>query len=103
MNAGQRRRLIDDLVNETDLLRRRLKALGVLTERLAEEGVEPILVGGLALEFYTAGGYSTGDVDLALPRSPAVDAAFADLGFAREGRFWIRPELDLFFEAPAPA
>ena len=60
-------------------------------------------MGGCALEVYTDGGYSTGDVDLALPSSPEVDAAFADLGFEKRGRFWIRAELDLFFEAPAPA
>lgn len=103
MDAEERRRRTDELAEEPDLLRRRLKALGLLSDRLAEDGIEPILVGGLALEFYTAGGYATGDVDLALPRSPAVDAAFADLGFAQEGRFWVRPELDLLFEAPAPA
>ena len=74
-----------------------------MADRLAEDGIEPILVGGAALELYTAGGYATGDVDLALPRVPAVDRAFADLGFTTQGRFWVRPELDLYFEAPAPA
>jgi len=60
-------------------------------------------VGECALEVYTDGGYSTGDVDLALPITPEVDAAFADLGFAKRSRFWVRSELDLVFEAPAPA
>ena len=96
------RAIVDELGGEADPIRRRLKALGALTERLAADGVEPILVGGFALSFYTAGGYSTSDVDLALPNTPEVDAAFADLGFEKDGRFWIRPELDLYFEAPAP-
>lgn len=34
---------------------------------------------------------------------PQVDEAFADLGFTKRGRFWVRPELELYFEAPAPA
>ncbi len=84
-------------------MRRRLVALGALTARLAPQEIEPILVGGCALELYTDGGYTTSDVDLALPACPEVDAAFADLGFEKRGRFWVRPELELYFEAPAPA
>ena len=38
-------------------------------------------MGGGALEFYTAGGYATKDMDLALPAAPEVDDAFAALGF----------------------
>ena len=86
---------------EPEPRRRRLLALGLLTERLAKHGIEPILVGGAALEFYTAGGYATTDVDLAMPSSKEVHAAFAALGFEREGRYWHHVELDLLFEAPA--
>lgn len=103
MNKTQLRGRVDELASEPDRMRRRLVALGALTARLAPQGIEPILVGGCALEVYTDGGYSTGDVDLALPITPEVDAAFADLGFTKRGRFWVRPELDLVFEAPAPA
>ena len=88
---------------EPDPRRRRLLALGLLTERLAKVGIEPILVGGAALEFYTAGGYATTDVDLALPASEEAHAAFAWLGFEPEGRYWYHAELDMLFEAPAPA
>lgn len=91
------------LRDEADPRRRRLLALGLLTAELAPLGIEPILVGGGALEFYTAGGYATGDMDLALPHGPDVDAAFAALGFRKEGRFWYHTDLDLLFEAPAPA
>jgi hypothetical protein len=97
------RKRVDGLAAEPDRVRRRLIALGALTARLAPHGIAPILVGGFALEVYTDGGYSTTDVDLALPSGPEVDAAFADLGFSKRGRFGIRPELDLYFEAPAPA
>jgi hypothetical protein len=90
------------LATRPDPTERRLIALGILTDRLREDDLLPILVGGAALEFYTAGGYTTSDVDLALPHCAEVDAAFADLGFAKEGRYWVRDELDLLFEAPAP-
>ena len=102
--SGQRRwNSLDDLRDEPDIARRRLLALGLLTETLAPVGIEPILVGGAALEFYTAGGYATKDVDLALPVATEVDAAFESLGFLKEGRYWYREDLDLLFEAPAPA
>ena len=94
---------LERLEAETDVRRRRLLALGLLTRLLAPSGIRPILVGGAALEFYTAGGYATADVDLALPSAPEVDAAFARLGFEREGRYWHRLDLDLLFEAPAAA
>lgn len=103
VNRTELRQRVDRLAKEPDRMRRRLVALGALTACLEPLGIEPILVGGCALEVYTDGGYTTGDVDLALPSTPDVDAAFADLGFTKRGRFWIRPELDLLFEAPAPA
>ena len=91
------------LHDEPDIQRRRLIALGLLTEQRAPHGIEPILVSGSALEFYTAGGCATKDMVLALPAAPEVDAAFAALGFEKEGRYWYHAELDLLFEAPAPA
>lgn len=103
MDIGELRARVDGLGDEPDRLRRRLLALGALTSRLAPVAIEPILVGGCALELYTDGGYGTADVDLALPSGPEVDEAFADLGFEKRGRFWVRPELGLYFEAPAPA
>ncbi len=95
--------VLDRLHNEPNPQRRRLIALGLLTRQLAPHGIEPILVGGGALEFYTAGGYATKDMDLALPAAPEVDAAFTALGFEKEGRYWFHAGLDLLFEAPAPA
>jgi predicted nucleotidyltransferase len=103
MNSPSLRQRMDALGAEPDSQRRRLLALGLLTERLRPAGIEPILVGGAAVELYTAGGYATKDLDLALPVCPAVLEAFADLGFSREGRFWYRDDLDLLVEAPAPA
>ena len=95
--------LQERLDSELEPRKRRLIALGLLTKALAPHGIEPVLVGGGALEFYTAGGYATSDIDLALSSGPEVDAVFAEMGFTKEGRYWVRDDLDLLFEAPAPA
>jgi hypothetical protein len=72
-----RRARLEALREERDSLRKRLTALGLLTERLAEAGIEPILVGGTALAFYTAGGYATeGNEDAGRRPAPgALDLA----------------------------
>jgi hypothetical protein len=103
VDKGERRARLEALAEERDPARKRLVALGLVADRLREDGLEPVLVGGAAVEFYTAGGYTTGDIDLALAHGPETDAAFADLGFRKQGRFWVRDDLDLLFEAPAPA
>ena len=103
MNRNQAADALRLLRAEPDQRRRRLLALGLLTRQLAEHDLVPVLVGGGALEFYTAGGYATTNMDLALPSASEVGAAFAELGFQREGRYWHHAELDLLFEAPAPA
>lgn len=102
MDTAALRARVDGLQGEPDSLRRRLVALGALTELLKPYRRLPILVGGSALELYTQGGYATADVDLALDHGPEVDRAFADLGFEKRGRYWVRLDLGLLFEAPAP-
>lgn len=100
MNATERRERMDGLAHQPDPLRRKLIALGLLTDRLSSNGLIPVLVGGTAVEYYTAGGYASKDIDLALPTADSVNEAFEELGFRKEGRFWVREELDLLFEAP---
>ena len=56
--------ILNALKKENDPLRKALRVIAVLTEDLEPEGIRPILVGGVALEFYTLGGYATKDIDL---------------------------------------
>jgi hypothetical protein len=77
MKSSELRKRVDALANEPDRMRRRLVALGALTARLAPQGIEPILVGGCALEVYTDGGYSTASLDWSYLRSRVADSAEA--------------------------
>lgn len=84
----------------TDPFKRQLYIIGVLTRVLEKFNVKPVIVGGFALEFYTTGGYNTGDIDLVFPDYELLSKIMADLGFKKAGRHWISRELDVFIEAP---
>jgi hypothetical protein len=65
-----------------------------------DEDAAPILVGGAAVELYTTGAYTTGDLDL-VGHMPAVVAhAFEEVGFERHGRHWIHETAQVFVELP---
>lgn len=62
-----------------------------------------MLGGGAAVELYTAGAYTTGDLDFIGDVTDEVAASLEDVGFRREGRHWIHPEAELFIEFPGSA
>jgi hypothetical protein len=78
---------------------RRLIFVGLLHEHLSELGEEIVLVGGGAVELYTSGAYTTADVDL-VGRTSAVASLLEPAGFARDGRYFVAPELELVVEVP---
>ncbi|MCL5104695.1 MAG: hypothetical protein M1133_11370 [Armatimonadetes bacterium] len=85
-----------------DTLDRRLWVLAIITEYLAPKGVRPILVGGAAVEFYTAGGYATLDIDV-IADVRILGPAMLELGFQKAGRHWTRSDIDIALEAPSEA
>jgi hypothetical protein len=82
-------------------IERKLAVAALIDELIRDFGFRAIVIGGVAVEFWTHGEYSTTDLDLYLPHGPAVDDRLALLGFRKEGRHWVLPEHDLFVEAPA--
>lgn len=60
----------------------------------------PVLVGGAAVELYTAGAYTTGDLDFAGEVTPRVARRLREAGFDKEGRSW-RLGDDVFLELPS--
>ena len=86
------------LEHETE---RKLVVVSIIDELVQRIGFRAIVIGGLAVEFWTHGRYSTSDIDLYLPHGPAVDDLLGSIGFVREGRHWVLRDHDLFVEAPA--
>jgi len=84
-----------------DKIYKNIALTAVITEALKERNIRPIIVGGQAVEFYTAGGYSTMDVDLVTPASiKEIDPIIKDLGFKKEGKYWTYEQLDFALEIP---
>jgi hypothetical protein len=86
-----------------DPTERMLEVAAVVQEALNDLGIHPVVVGGLAVAYWTKGSYLTHDIDVLMPASPRVDERMAALGFEKEGRFWTLPGSDIVFEAPGSA
>lgn len=83
-----------------DPLARRLAFVGLLSSACEALGwPAPVIVGGNAVEFYTAGGYATADIDLAGASEP-IAHVLGEWGFAREGRHFFDERLNLVIEVP---
>jgi hypothetical protein len=86
-----------------DPLQQKLAVIAAITKTLEPFGIRPIVIGGLAVAFYTLGGYATEDVDLAVVGREQFAETMAHLGFAREGRYWTHALFAFPIEAPAGA
>ena len=77
---------------------RHMEIVSILYESLKPYDIRPILVGGAAVEFYTRGGYTTGDLDLVAPGGRELAETMRALGFLKRGKDWINDELEVSVE-----
>ena len=83
-----------------DRIERRLAFVGVLARAYEVLGwPAPVVVGGHAVEFWTAGGYTTVDIDMAGASEPAAQI-LEGWGFDRQGRHWFDETLGIVVELP---
>jgi len=81
---------------------RQLLMTGLISRLLTDKGKPaPVLIGGLALSYYTREVYFTADIDLAYSDREALGEVLGELGFVKKGRYWVHPGLDIAVEAPA--
>lgn len=74
-----------DILATEDLLERALKLSGLVTTLFAEHGFRLVVVGGSAVEFYTEGGYMSGDIDFCRYRSRPIPLRLAQEIMAKLG------------------
>lgn len=80
---------------------RHIRIVLVIKKALFDFNIEPVLVGGGAVEFYTMGAYTTGDIDLVAPSGKDIDERLCLLGFKKQGKNHINNELGIFLEFPS--
>src|SRR5256712_854518 len=93
-----------DLKQEQDLFKRRIQFIAFLSEKLKEEGVDAILVGGEAIDLYTAGNFATSDIDLLVTNRPVTEKMLNKFGFGKEAnRVWFNKDLNIVIQViPEP-
>lgn len=84
-----------------DFPERHIRIVLVITKVLEDISVYPVLVGGGAVEFYTLGAYTTGDIDLVAPSGEDISNRLRLLGFQRIGKNWVNEEVGIFLEFPS--
>ena len=82
-----------DIEATSDLLERALKLSGLITTLFQQHGYPLVVVGGSAVEFYTEGGYMSGDIDFCRKSLNAIpprlmQEIIAELGGKGVARSW---------------
>lgn len=81
--------------------RRTAAVVAWLQGQYVEDRNKPVLVGGAAVELYSGGAYTTGDLDFVGSVPPAVATALDRAGFERRGRHWVHEVGEIFIEFPS--
>jgi hypothetical protein len=83
-----------ELQSERDPFRRRLYFLGLFANTLQQSGVQAILVGGEAIDVYTAGTFATADIDLVVDNKIITEKLLNRFGFGKKANgLWLNQDL----------
>jgi len=81
---------------------RRLRFAALLASALGASETEFVVVGGSAIEFYTRGQYTTGDVDVVYTGRTEVSKVLLEWRFVRQGRIWLNERLGIVLDFVKP-
>lgn len=99
MNTAE---ILEKIKRTESPLKRQLLVAALITNLLEQKGKSaPIVIGGCALSYYTREVYFTADIDLAYADRDALDAVLKEIGFEKQGRYWVNDEMKMAVEAPA--
>src|SRR5207302_6057664 len=88
---------ISRLRKEPNELRKKMLLLGYVTSELEKKKQTIFLVGGQAVETYTAGQFLTGDIDVTTSDSATTQKILKSLGFEEIGTIWLNKQLGIAF------
>lgn len=98
--SDQDRRIFEALREEPSQLRRSLVTAAILTRALSAAGLQPVVVGGTAVSFYTSGTYESIDLDVVMPGLEPAAEVLVDLGFKRLGAVFTHPRVPVIVDFP---
>ena len=82
-------------------LKKSLLMVALISKILEERGKDtPVVIGGCALSYYSREVYFTSDIDLAYSDTDALDIVLKEIGYRKEGRYWINDQLNIALEVP---
>ncbi len=85
--------------NESDTFKRKVYFAALFVKELRKIGIDAILVGGSAVEFYTRGKFQTADIDFAVTDRAKATQILRSLGFEAKDAVWYNKELDMIVDA----
>ncbi len=88
---------VSKLTKEPDQLRMKMLLLGYVTDRLERKNQTLFLVGGQAVETYTAGQFPSGDIDVTTTDASRTEKVLKSLGFRQIGMVWLNKRLNVAF------
>jgi hypothetical protein len=91
------------VAREGDLVERTFEVVALVEEVAAPLGIHPVVVGGMAVYFWTAREeFVTYDIDVVMEVPRELDERLIALGFSRiaDGRHWRLEGTDVLLEAP---
>ena len=93
-------RALDAALSAKEPTTRVLEVVAVIGEAISDLGIRPVVVGGLAVTYWTKEAYVSLEADLLLPMTDEVVERLEALGFIARGRHWRIPGTDVELEAP---
>jgi hypothetical protein len=94
--------IIEKIRQTESPLKRQLLMVALITKLLEQKDKDaPIVIGGCALAYYSREVYFTSDIDLAYADREALDIVLKDVGFKKQGRYWVNEDLKIAIEVPS--
>ena len=95
-----RRAALEQALSIEDVTERLLEVAAIVGDELTETGLRPVVVGGLAVAYWTEAAVVSHDIDVLAPTTEAFVERLEALGFEPQGRHWVAPAGRAFLEAP---
>ena len=96
--------LLSQAIAKQEKLERQLYLAAAISGGFEGRGIPAVLVGGTVVEFYTARGDTTADIDMVIPplERKEIETVMEELGLVRAGdyRHWSHPQIPFPVEFP---